>query len=168
MFLSELPPGFVPPEPDGEYDEQLMANIAAHGWHFVHVAAEENSPPFVFTIGLFEKRNHPEIILMGLPPQAAHGILNVLMVKIFGGGERMEPFARHDDVTETFPITFVPVAFEHYEEYLGYANWYYGSLPGPYPALQLVWPDKSGKFPWEPGYEEAFHALQPILGHMPH
>ena len=40
-----------------------------------------------------------------------------------------------------------PIARRHYRTYLGYAGWFHG---GPrFPALQAVWPDAEGRFPWE-------------------
>jgi len=48
--------------------------------------------------------------------------------------------------------------------HLGYASWFYQSLKQPFPALQLVWPDKQNRLPWEPGYDQRFSKKQPMLG----
>jgi hypothetical protein len=36
-------------------------------------------------------------------------------------------------------------------------------LKQPFPAMQLVWPDEQGRFPWESGYDERFFKLQRLL-----
>jgi hypothetical protein len=50
---------------------------------------------------------------------------------------------------------------------LGYAIWFYRSLSKPFPAMQLIWPDKQGHFPWEAGYDERFYRLQKALYEAP-
>ena len=50
----------------------------------------------------------------------------------------------------------------NYPSFLGYAGWYYGG--GGFPALQCVWPDPEGLFPWEAGFAAPLRAQQPDLG----
>ncbi|MBU6120710.1 DUF4262 domain-containing protein [Hymenobacter siberiensis] len=47
-------------------------------------------------------------------------------------------------------------------DYFGYAQWFYDCEA--FPALQLFWTDKGGKFPWEPEFEESYQLDQPLLG----
>lgn len=166
-FMRALPEGFAPPSAEDEYDQRLLDDVKRVGWHTLHIQAEEGSPPFSFTVGHFYKENHPEIIVIGLKPETAQQLLDIAALKIAGGKARIEPHREYSDFTESLSLRFIPVSLEHYREYLGYANWFYGSLPGPYPALQMVWPDKAGRFPWEPGFDTTFAPLQPILGKTP-
>jgi hypothetical protein len=166
-FMSKIPEGFKPPAAESDYDEQLLAKIKEVGWHNVHIAGDKGLPAFAFTIGHFYKQNHPELIVIGLPAETAHKLLNIAVVKVVGAKERIEPYKKYKDFTEGLSVAFVPVGIEHYNEYLGYAGWFYGSMSMPFPALQMVWPDKSGKYPWEKGYDKQFLQLQPILGKMP-
>jgi hypothetical protein len=47
--------------------------------------------------------------------------------------------------------------------HLGYALWFYCGMG--FPVLQVVWPDRSGHFPWDP--KCVLDALiQPVLGHV--
>jgi len=48
-----------------------------------------------------------------------------------------------------------------YDEHLGYAIWFYNGRQ--FPVLQLVWPDKTGRFPGEEGVAESLATLQPLL-----
>jgi hypothetical protein len=167
VFMDAIPRNFTQPVPEGDYDVQLLGKINEVGWHNLHVAEEDGKPAFAFSLGHFHKQNHPEIIVIGLPAETAHQLLNIAVVKIVGAKEKIEPYKKYSDFTEGLSVAFVPVDLKHYGEYLGYANWYYGSMSRPYPAVQMVWPDKVGKYPWESGYDQRFLQIQPILGPMP-
>lgn len=167
MFTASIPENFKAPTPESEYDVQLLKNINDLGWYNLHVGEEDGKPAFAFSLGHFHRENHPEIIVIGLPAEVAHQLLNIAVVKMVGAKEKVEPFKKYTDFTEGVSVAFVPVDLEYYGEYLGYANWYYGSLEKPFPAVQMVWPDREGKYPWEDGYDKRFLAIQPILGSMP-
>ena len=67
------------------------------------------------------------------------------------------------DIFVGLKACFVEVPFEQYPEYLGTALWFYRKSPQPFPCLQLVWPDRSGRFPWESGCDARLRKDQPIL-----
>ena len=166
-FMSDVPKDFHQPLPESDFDRELLEKTRTVGWYNIHIAEEDGEPAFAFTIGHFYKKNHPEIIVIGLPPNIANKLLNNAAIKIVEANEKIEPYKKYTDFTEELSVAFVPVELEHYKEYLGYANWFYGSMPKPFPTLQMVWPDKAGKYPWEKDYDKKFFKLQPILGEMP-
>lgn len=166
-FMGSIPRHFSLPKPESEFDKNLLKTIETTGWYNVHISADGNSPAYAFTIGHFYKMNHPEIIVIGLKPEISQQLLNIVAIKVVGAKTKIEPYKKYADMTEGFSLVFIPVSLEHYAEYLGYANWFYGSLPKPYPVLQMVWPDKAGLFPWDKGYDKRFLQIQPILGKMP-
>lgn len=51
------------------------------------------------------------------------------------------------------------VAKRHFANFLGWSRWFYGG--DEFPCLQLVWPDRSGLFPWEPDFDPEFGGDQP-------
>jgi hypothetical protein len=156
-------PGFQWPKADSEYDEQLLADIKKIGWHHVHVRAEDGEPSFAYSLGFYANFGQPEIIVFGLPPQIAQQLLNITAIRFAGAKAAYETYTPYDDIAEGMRIAFIPVARQHYREYLGYAGWFYGSVQADFPALQMVWPDKQGRFPWEPTYDQSFSRLQPLL-----
>jgi hypothetical protein len=166
-FMATIPHDFKLPSPESEYDINLLKEIEQIKWKNVHVSAEGNLPAFAYTIGHFYMSNHPEIIVIGLKSETAHQLLNIAAVKIAGAKERIQPYKKYTDLTEGLSLMFIPVSVEHYGEYLGYGNWFYGSLSNPYPALQMVWPDKKGLFPWDKGFDKQFIQIQPIIGKTP-
>ena len=103
---------------------------------------------------------------MGLSHQTAHNLINVCVTHAAAGKE-FQPFERQSEVINDFDCAFVPVSLKYYKDYLGYAVWFYRSLSSPFPAAQLVWPDKAGKLPWETGYDRKFLTRQTILCETP-
>jgi hypothetical protein len=105
--------------------------------------------------------------VVGLKDTLASRLLDSAAVGITGLGRRLRPFQVYGDIADGLEVVFLPVALPAYNEYLGYANWFYADLPAPYPALQMVWPDPNGVFPWQPGYDARFRRAQPLLGEAP-
>lgn len=152
---------FALPAAEDDSDRKLLSDIEEHGWHVVFVAEEPGTPRFAFTVGLYYRYAHPEILVMGLKQPTAHSLLHAMVARI-QGGEKFEAGTLVTDIS-SFPLALVPVHAGHFGEYLGYGIWFYRSLKAPFPALQLVWPDRSGLFPWQSGYDVRFNELQRVL-----
>jgi hypothetical protein len=67
-----------------------------------------------------------------------------------------------DDVCPA-PLTLRPVeaSWRATSGLLAISDAFYGMVRPPY--LQVVWPDRNGRFPWEPGFQAAFDRMQPLL-----
>lgn len=65
-------------------------------------------------------------------------------------GTRYAPGDRVGGLIEGSSCTTKRMHITHYRDYLGCGLWYYDGSE--LPVLQLLWLDKSGHFPWEPGY----------------
>jgi hypothetical protein len=138
------------PQPENAFDEKLVADVRAYGWHCILVgAAGEAEPPFAYTVGLFHTYDHPELILVGRW-QHAHGILSAA-VELVGDGATLAPGDESDEVLEGYPVRFGPVRDEQRDALLTYAGWLY---PGrAFPVLQLILPDRAGRMPDDTGYD---------------
>ncbi len=139
--------------------DNIRRVIAEHGWWVGLIDEDERGPAFAYTIGLYEKLGHPEILLFGLPLASMHGILNTC-----GGlvrdGHRFADGGSSSEVLEGHDVRFRAVrAPESYEQYLGYGCRHYGHAE--FPVLQCVWPDKEHEFPGEPGAAAFLAAAQP-------
>jgi len=99
---------------------------------------------------------------MGLEQTVAHRLIN-LVGTYAARGREFRPGERTEDLAQGFACSFVPILVDHYEEHLGYAIWFYRSLKQPFPAIQIVWPDKEGCFPWKSNYDKSFFKLQRLL-----
>jgi hypothetical protein len=148
------------PRAEDDSDRKLLADIERVGWHIVGIDADEKGPGYAFSVGLFHSFEHAEIIMFGLPHETAARIINIIGIQV-QGGTRFSANDQSRDVAEGLPVAFKMVPRDSYREYIGYALWFYRSLE--FPVLQCVWPDKSGLFAWQDGYDHRFDRLQPIL-----
>ena len=153
---------FQPPVAADEHDRRLLTDVESVGWHVLQIMGDESGPAYCFSVELYYTFGHPEILVLGLSHPVAHKIIN-LAAGLIASGRVFRPRELTDDVAEGFACSFVPVSVVHYEQYLGYGVWFYRKLRQPFPALQLVWPDKLGRFPWESDYDERFYKLQRLL-----
>lgn len=152
------------PSPQNDGDRSTFANIDRVGWAVLCIPDDDEGPGFAYSLGLFETHGHPEVILVGLKTETMYGLVNHIGRRV-KDGDRFEPGMPCEGVVDRFPVWFLPVARENYREYLGYAGWYYR---GPdFPALQCVWPDKTGRFPWDAGVHPGMATRQPLLGPVP-
>jgi hypothetical protein len=131
----------------------LEDSIARYGWA-VQIVADR--PLFAYTIGLADK-GLPEVIMFGLPPKVMHQFLNIVGLKFTKEGV---PPLDTDllDLAERFPARLLPAPRAVADLYMHQARFRNEN----YTAVQLVWPDKRGAWPWEPAYEAPASA-QPIL-----
>lgn len=149
------------PEPDDDFDRKLLADFARVGWAVVGIPADDEGPSYAFSIGLHRAHSHPEVILIGLPFEASQQFINAVGATVSKGG-RYEADHRYDDLIEGHVATFVSVDRSHYKAYLGAAGWFYRGWD--FPVIQMVWPDRSGSFPWDARADARFKRCQPLLG----
>jgi hypothetical protein len=120
---------------------------------------DAEGPPFGYTIGLFGL-NHPELLIVGAPPDVAAGVLNALGDRVRAG----ETIMPGDLLTfEQWPHRIIPEPVPNPGEILLAANRFYLRPPRhSVVALQLSYDDPAGRFPWEAGY--AAPHMQPRPG----
>lgn len=150
-----------PSEGDVSREEEIAKAVAEHGWTAISISDSE--PPFVYTAGLMFSHDHPELIVLGLP-ENGYGIVAVMADEI-GKGRSFTDTDRHDNVLVTGQVATRDVHPTRHEMYLGYAMGYcreQGRM-GELGALQVFWPDRDGKFPFEPNCDEGVYAAQPRL-----
>jgi len=141
-------------------EAKVLSDIEEVGWHVILVPEDNQGAGFAFTIGLHHSYGHPEVMMFGLPLNVMHQVLNLVgeAAKI---GRRYSAGDRVANLLEGYECTFVNVPKSAYADFLGYARWYYKG--DHFPAVQCVWPDASGRFPWEVGAGWS-GGNQPVLG----
>lgn len=146
---------------DNDAKKAIKENIDAFGCHLVLLEADNYLPGFVYTIGLFEKFNHPEIICFGLNNDVMGAMLNHAC-DLIKQGEVFEIDKLYNGFLQGYQIQFIEVDEEFYADYVGYAGWYYQNSFY-FPLLQIVWTDKQHKFPWEVEFNSDWKFKQPLL-----
>jgi hypothetical protein len=143
---------------------EFLVEVDTHGWIVMRIAADGPGPDFAYSIGLVRTYAHPEIIVVGLPMDVAHNIINDLGAAVrdgarFNAGQISGAFLKDYDVT------FRAVPEYQYGAYLGWGQQVYGRSD--FPVLQLIYPDRAGRWPWQDGVASQFRALQPVLADEP-
>jgi len=154
------------PPPEDEDDRRLLHNVQTQGWHVLHVGGatedDPNVPDWSYSIGLFHTFGHPELIVVGLPFATAQAILDGLGSRI-KAGQRFDHGMRDSEVLTNHDVRFITMRRGRNRSMLGYAFWFYRGKE--FPVLQVVWPDRAGRFPGDPACAlDDF--TQPILGRM--
>lgn len=142
-------------------ERKILADVEEYGVHIVHVPGDDEAPGFSFTVGLWHSFEQPEVIVFGLPDEVAHELLNGIADDA-DDGKQFLAGQKHDGLLVGYPVRFFALPQERYRDYLGVACWAYEG--DAFPAVQLVWPDKQGRWPWDPGVREGFAAAQPVPG----
>jgi hypothetical protein len=148
-------------QPD-EIDLRVRGDIERHGWHVVIVPPESDSPGWAHTIGLFERYQHPELLVFGSEPRQLGALVNALGERV-RGGRRFAAGEEAGGLLAELPFAFRAVASRWTAVFLGNAAWHYQR--DDFPVLQGFWPDRGGRFPWDPGCTAEVAAEQPQLAH---
>lgn len=130
--------------------------LAEHCWVVVSVGRERNRPPYAYTVGL---TGHalPEFLVTGLSAGRAAEVLNDAAATavdggappVAGGRVRL-PGGRPGEVVRVAePWVHMDVAAGMFESRLR--------------ALQLVYADRQGRWPWDAGFRGG-RGGQPVLG----
>jgi Domain of unknown function (DUF4262) len=141
-------------------EAKILADVATYGWHVMNVMPDDPHPPHSFSIGLQQTFEHPEIVIVGLRGETAQIFINDIGQQI-RKGEVYEAGVRYSELAKGFPVTFAKVSVEYFPEYLGWALWFYRGRP--FTALQMIWPDRAGAFPWEDRFSSDLRTVQPVL-----
>lgn len=143
-----------------QQDASDVTTIRRHGWLIQYVGGDSCSapwcdcppsdgPPFAYTIGLFGLA-HPELLIVGVPPDTAASVLNNLGERI-RAGETLLPGQLIE--FDEWAHRIIPEPVPNPGEIVQGANRYY-RRPAEHsvPVLQLSYDDTAGRFPWEEGY----------------
>lgn len=141
----------------GRYLDQVRSVIARNGWAVQGVIGTRTQPAFAYTVGM-TARGLPELITYGLHVKTAQTVLNTAARRLTGGddvyahGRIATGLANMDPVliesATDRPLVIARQVFPDREVR----------------ALQLVWPDPVGLWPWQPG---STMAGTPLLGPVP-
>lgn len=130
--------------------------IHQHGWQVMVIPADDQGPGWAYTIGLWHSQRMPEVAMFGLDSQAMKTILNDLGRRAVEG-QPLEAEQQRSDVASV-PVVLKAVDYRWYKAFFGTAIDYYRKPP--FPFLQVVWPNRGGAYPWQPGGED-------LLAHQP-
>ncbi|MDQ1681712.1 MAG: hypothetical protein QOC55_2312 [Thermoleophilaceae bacterium] len=134
-----------------QQDSLVADNIRRHGWHieFVFGEEEDDETSFAYTVGMFGL-GHPELLIFGVSPHTAAGVLNELGDRICSGGDLLAGTVL---TLHAGSRRVVPEVVPNPGDIVFTANRHFRRADeASVPVLQLTWDDHKGLFPWEAGY----------------
>ena len=136
-----------------DYFDEVRETIRRHGWMVQYV--ESDRAPFAYTIGLHDW-GFPELSITAVSPQRATRLLNAVARDAVAGKD-LKPGQQIK--VPTGPLIEI-VEMSHPDAHLNFAV----AFGGPeIRALQLVWADGRGRWPWSAAFCDG-RRKQPVLG----
>ena len=143
-----------PDATDADYFKMIEDKIATYGWFIQGVEKDRWRPGFAYTVGL-TPLGHPELLVTGMKPPVGARLLNdIAHHLVFHDGL---PLLAGDRQQLKDGLTLEVVDVAEPTVHLVMARELYG--PG-IRAVQLVYADDHGRWPWEVG----FRGSEPVLG----
>jgi uncharacterized protein DUF4262 len=149
-----------PGEPLEEGDLRLLADVAERRWHTLVCEPRQDRPGHAFSVGLFRVFDHPEVVVLALPRDELVAAVDRIAERV-RDGERFQHGDVLDGIAGGRGAAFRTIPPRLYPAWLGYALWYHDGAR--FPALQCVWSDAEGRFPWDPWYPRDARQTQPVL-----
>ena len=147
-----------------ELEDQIRREVAAHGFHVVIIRADGDDPGYAFTLGLASNHGHPELCCFGLDEGEQGGPLHEFLdaaARMVVEGSRFEAGTQVPGLVERFDIAVREVIPGRRDEWLGFGVRFHKNRG--FDCVQLVWPDATGRFPWESDCDPQAAAVQPLL-----
>jgi hypothetical protein len=147
------------------FEQQIVEAVEKYGWFALSVAPRTDSDGpeewFTYTIGLPKSRRWPELICFGLGAETARDILADAIAEC--DAKKITPAAGLilTDTLNGFDALLTDGS-QIPDDYFGTATWFarYASTKAPPDRLQLMWPDKAGRFPTDPDCNQAVRESQ--------
>jgi Domain of unknown function (DUF4262) len=150
------------PDRDMDHVDKLAWVIETQGWVAEPVAPVEDppTPGYTYSIGFEDSFGFPDLVIFGLAPVAARGLLEMVATHLEAGGEiPVGTFVGFLD--NDLPAAVFPVQVSDYLDLFPDAAAYYAR--DDFRIRQFLWPDKHGRFPWDGDYDERLLLAQPVI-----
>ena len=149
-----------------EHRDKIAWMIETSGWAIEPVPPDPNTNPptagYAHTIGLPTTFGFADVVVFGLTPVAARGLLGEVVALLRGGVVPPVGALFVGLLDNDLRSALLPVAAEAQGDlFAGACNWY-GT--DEIEMVQLVWPDRNGWLPWESGFDRKLTFAQPVIG----
>ena len=158
--MTDLPDFHIP------HAEKIEWMVEENGWAIEPVAAQPDTHPpvagYVYTIGFPQAFDFPEIVLFGLQPAAARGLFDLVADLLRGGTEIPMGVELTGLFDNDLRCVFAPVDLVEWGVLFATGvAWHRGAS---FELAQLLWPDRNGFLPTEPGFDRRLTLAQPVIG----
>ena len=139
----------------------ITEQIGTHGWAVSGIHGDDQAPPWAYSVGMWLTSQTTELVVCGPPVENSAGLINAIGARIADGADYSAGDVLNDVCPAPLTLRAVDASWRTTNGLLAISNAFYGMVRPPY--LQVVWSDKNGRFPWEPGFQVAFDRVQPLL-----
>lgn len=150
------------PDRNMEKADKIAWVVETQGWCAEPVAPQPDppTPGYTYTIGFEETFGHPELVIFGLAPVAARGLLEMIATHLEAGGEL--PVGSFVGLLDNdLPAAVLPIEMPEHAPLFESAAVYYSR--DDFRIRQFIWPDRAGKLPWDEGYDDRLRMAQPVI-----
>ena len=159
---NDLPDFHIP------HAEKIEWMIETNGWALEPVAPRADvdppAPAYAYTIGVPALVGFPEIAVFGLTPVASNGLITLVIDALRGGTEIPLGIELIGLLDNELRCMFASVDVDEAAgTFVTLDAWYRGQ---PYDVVQLLYPDRNGFMPYEPGYDQRMRFAQPVIGNV--
>ena len=143
-------------------DRKIIHDVNTHGWHVMKIMPKGDDPGWALRSVSFGPFRNPRSSFSGWNQKRCTRFSTPLATGCVGGTV-LSDGSETAEVLERYRCMFRNVDRFWYRYVLGYATWFYGGSD--FPVLQLLWPDKLQRYPWESAFETGLLKHQPLLFH---
>ena len=157
----ELPDFHIP------HAEKIEWMIETNGWALEPVAADSAAvpprPSYAYSIGFPDAVGFPDVAILGLTPVAANGLATLIADACRGGTEIPLDVEVVGLLDNDLRCMFASIDTEALATWFATSiAWHRGAFPS---IVQLLYPDRNGFLPYEPGFDQRMRFAQPVLSH---
>jgi hypothetical protein len=145
---------------DQDLLEWIVAEAERRGNAVISVPGDDKGSGYCFTACVWAMHEVPEAVVVGLPEQMAHVLLDAYVDRA-ATGAAFAPGQIYEDFFDGVPVTVERVHPGHYPEFFGSAFLVYPD--GDFAAVQIIVASTDRKWPWDADAPEGFAAWQPVL-----
>lgn len=157
---------------------KARADVERYGWHATGVFGDPDTgdPPFVYTTGLQRTYKHPELVIAGLSAADVGPHLIASAVALIEEGTVFQDGTDYLNIVRGYAVRFRDVDPAACTLVFSVSNQFYGppvslrsstfdgTIGMQVPRMQLLWPDRDGRLPGEPGCDPVIARAQRIGG----
>ncbi len=156
----ELPDFHLP------HAEKIEWMVETDGFAVEPVAPDASTDPprpgYTYTIGFPSHVQFPDVVVFGLTPVAARGLVGLIADLRRGGTELPLDAELVGLLDNDLRCRFAPVDLGEWGDlFATAAAWYRGE---PFEVVQLIYPDRDGWLPYESGFDTRLRFAQPVVG----
>jgi hypothetical protein len=156
------------PDFDLPHAEKIEWMIETDGFAIEVVGPVADSDPpqagYTYTVNLPAVVEFPDVVVFGLTPVAARGLIGLVRDTLASGVEIPVGVELVGLLDNELRCCFAPVELTEWAPLFATAQAWYGG--DGFAMVQLVYPDRNGFFPYEPGFDQHLRYAQPVIGRV--